>query len=204
LNEVPHQGVSVTLNDNGTHAVPHIWREIERRSAALGFDMPSDMRTGALLKALAASKPQSRLLELGTGTGLATACLLAGMDSASRLVSVDNDARIQAIARESLGSDNRVTFELADGLEFIRAQPHQSFDLVFADAWAGKYDGVDETLALVRRGGFFIGDDMLPQANWPKNQEARVDGLVAHLEGLAGWTTVTLCWGSGLVIAVRT
>jgi predicted O-methyltransferase YrrM len=191
------------LDDIGTHAVPHVWREIEMRSAALGFDMPSDMRTGALLKALAASKPHGRLLELGAGTGLATACLLAGMDSASRLVSVDNDARVQAIARDFFGSDTRVSFELADGLEFIRAQRHQFFDLVFANAWAGKYDGVDEALALVRRGGFFIGDDMLPQANWPKNQQARVDDLVAHLEGLAGWTTMTLCWGSGLVIAVR-
>ena len=59
--------------------------KIEKRTAELGFDMPSDMRTGALLKALAASKPNGRLLELGTGTGLATACLLAGMDSASSL-----------------------------------------------------------------------------------------------------------------------
>ena len=71
------------LDDSGAQAVPHIWSEIERRTAELGFDMPSDMRTGALLKALAASKAHGRLLELGTGTGLATACLLAGMDSAS-------------------------------------------------------------------------------------------------------------------------
>jgi len=178
--------------------------KIEKRTAELGFDMPSDMRTGALLKALAASKPNGRLLELGTGTGLATACLLAGMDSASRLVSVDNDPRVQAIARDLLGSDSRVSFELADGLEFIRAQPHQSFDLVFADAWAGKYDGLDDALALVRRGGFFIGDDMLPQANWRENHQERAEGLVTYLEGLEGWTTVSLCWGSGFVISVRT
>ena len=100
------------------------------------------------------------MLELGTGTGLATACLLAGMASTSRLVSVDSDARVQAIARGLLGADSRVSFELADGREFIRSQPHQSFDLLFADAWAGKYDGLDDALALVRRGGFFIGDDI--------------------------------------------
>jgi predicted O-methyltransferase YrrM len=191
------------LDDIGTHAVPHVWGEIERPTVELGFDMPSDMRTGALLKALAASKPHGRLLELGTGTGLATACLLAGMDSASRLVSVDIDARVQAIARELLGADSRVSFELADGREFIRSQPHGSFDLLFADAWAGKYDGLDDALALVRPGGFFIGDDMLPQANWPDNHQERAEGLVTYLEGLQGWTTVTLCWGSGFVIAVR-
>jgi predicted O-methyltransferase YrrM len=93
---------------------------------------------------------------------------------------------------------------LADGLEFIRAQPHQSFDLVFADAWGGKYDGLDDALALVRRGGFFIGDDMLPQGNWPENHQERAEGLVTYLEGLEGWTTVSLCWGSGFVISVRT
>jgi len=192
------------LDDSGTRAVPHVWSEIEKRTAELGFDMPSDMRTGALLKALAASKPHGRFLELGTGTGLATAFLLAGMDNAPRLVSVDNDPRVQAIARDLLGSDSRVSFELADGQEFIRAQPHQSFDLVFADAWAGKYDGLDDALALVRRGGFFIGDDMLPQANWPENHQERAEGLVTYLEGLEGWTTVSLCWGSGFVISVRT
>jgi predicted O-methyltransferase YrrM len=191
------------LSDIGTHALPPVWREIEARSVALGFDMPSDARTGALLKALAASKPRGRLLELGTGTGLATACLLAGMDDASRLVSVDIDARCQAVARELLGADSRVSFELMDGLDFIRAQPHQSFDLVFADAWPGKYDDLGCALALVRRGGFFIGDDMLPQANWPDRQEERADGLVAYLKQVQGWTTVTLCWGSGSVIAVR-
>jgi predicted O-methyltransferase YrrM len=173
------------------------------RTVGLGFEMPSDMRTGALLKVLAASKPQSRLLELGTGTGLATACLLAGMDDDSRLVSVDINARYQAIAQEFLGTDTRVSFELADGRAFIRRQPRQSFDLIFADAWAGKYDGVDEALCLVRRGGIFVCDDMLPQASWPDKHEERVAGLVAHLEGLEGWATATLRWGSGFVIAVR-
>ena len=159
--------------------------------------------TGALLKALAGSKPHGRLLELGTGTGLATSCLVAGMDSAFRLVSVDIDAQVRAVARDLLGSDSRVSFELADGREFIRSQPRRSFDLVFADAWAGKYDGLDDALALVRHGGVFIGDDMLPQANWPKNHQERTEGLVTYLEALQGWTTVTLSLGSGFVIAVR-
>jgi predicted O-methyltransferase YrrM len=173
------------LDDSGAQAVPHVWSEIERRTAELGFDMPSDMRAGALLKALAASKPHGRLLELGTGTGLATACLLAGMDSASRLVSVDIDVRVQAVARDLLGSDSRVSFELADGREFIHTQHQQSYDLVFADAWAGKYDGLDDALTLVRHGGFFIGDDMLPQANWPDNHQERAERLVTYLGGTA-------------------
>ena len=68
------------FSDIGTHALPPVWHPLQARTVALGFDMPSDARTGALLKALAASKPRGDLLELGTGTGLATACLLAGME----------------------------------------------------------------------------------------------------------------------------
>ena len=50
------------------------------RTEALAFPMPSEPRTGAMLRVLAASKPRGRLLELGTGTGLCTAWLLDGMD----------------------------------------------------------------------------------------------------------------------------
>ena len=53
--------------------------------------MASEPKTGALLAALAASKPGGRLLELGTGTGLGTAWLLSGMDADSHLDTVDTD-----------------------------------------------------------------------------------------------------------------
>jgi predicted O-methyltransferase YrrM len=45
---------------------------IERATREHGFDMLSERRTGALLRLLAASRPGGRLLELDTGTGLAT------------------------------------------------------------------------------------------------------------------------------------
>ena len=47
---------------------------IEARTTEFDFGMASESRTGALLQVLAASKPGGRLLELGTGTGIATAC----------------------------------------------------------------------------------------------------------------------------------
>ena len=64
---------------------------LQRETKALGFDMASEPRTGALLATLAASKPGGRFLELGTGTGFGTAWLLSGMDDASRLETVDVD-----------------------------------------------------------------------------------------------------------------
>jgi len=62
-----------------------------------------------MLRTLVASKPGGRFLELGTGTGIATAWLLEGMDERSTLISVDNDGAVQSVARDSLGADNRLT-----------------------------------------------------------------------------------------------
>lgn len=191
------------LDQAADAAAPAAWTAIAERTAELGFDMPSEPRTGMFLRMLAASKPCGRLLELGTGTGLATAWLLAGMSRDARLVSVDVDAGPQAVARTALANDPRVEFVTADGLEFVRAQPAATYDLVFADALPGKYEGLHEALALVRPGGFWVGDDMLPQPNWPDGHETRVADLLAELRELQGWTVAELAWASGLVVAVR-
>jgi predicted O-methyltransferase YrrM len=177
--------------------------ELLARTKACGFDMPSDARTGMLLQMLVASKPGGRFLELGTGTGLATAWLLAGMNAGAHLISVDNDERVQAVAREILGADGRVEFVLSDGIEFLRRSPAKSFDLVFADAWPGKYEARDLALGLVRAGGFYIGDDMLPQPNWPDGHQPRVDELVSQLRYSPDWAVVAPAWGSGFIVAVR-
>ena len=189
--------------DDNTAAAPPAWREIDRRSRALGFDMPSEADTGAMLRLLAASKPGGRLLELGTGTGLATGWLLAGMGQGASLVSVDRDSTVQAVAREVLGDDPRVTFAIGDGLDYVRAQSPGAFDLIFADAWPGKYEGVDETLALLRPGGLYVVDDMSRQANWPEGHQPCVDALAARLKSDPNLATVALDWASGLVIAAR-
>lgn len=189
------------FSDN-TAAAPAAWTAIQARTAAQGFDMPSEVDTGALLRLLAASKPGGRMLELGTGTGLATAWLLAGMDADASLVSIDLDATVQDVAREHL-IDHRLRFLLADGLDYVREQAPGSFDLIFADAWPGKYEGLDETLALLKRGGLYVIDDMLPQPNWPEGHQARVDALVARLESHPELVATGFAWASGLIVAAR-
>src|ERR1700682_3356103 len=109
------------------HAPPAL-AHILKRTADLRFDMASEERTGALLRTLAASKPGGRFLELGTGTGIATAWLLDGMDSASRLISVDVDARFQEVAGEAFSQDERLTLVVEDAMSFLRSQPVSTFD----------------------------------------------------------------------------
>src|SRR5262245_60578660 len=92
---------------------------IDRETAEMGFAMASCPLTGALLRTLAASKPAAACLELGTGTGVATAWLLDGMDAESTLLSLDNDEAVVSVARQYLGHDPRVTFVVADGGNYL-------------------------------------------------------------------------------------
>jgi predicted O-methyltransferase YrrM len=176
---------------------------LEERSKAVHFGMASEPLLGALLRVLAASKPGGRFLELGTGTGIATSWILAGMDVDSILVSVDNDAGVQQVAAEMLGHDKRLTFVTEDGTAFLRKQPAQCFDLVFADALPGKYDGVEDALSIVKVGGFYVIDDMLPQPNWPEGHAEKVPALIEKLASRPDFSILPLVWASGVVIAVK-
>src|SRR5215468_7423108 len=107
------------MNDIEIMRIPAALEAIERETRQVGFTMGSEPRTGSLLRTLAATKPAGRILELGTGTGIGIAWLLAGMDAKSKLDSVDSDPRVLEIARRHHGHDARVTFHLADGAQFL-------------------------------------------------------------------------------------
>lgn len=176
---------------------------ILERTEALAFPMPSEPRTGAMLRVLAAAKPGGRLLELGTGTGLCTAWLLDGMDRDARLTTVDVDPEVQQVARAFLGSDTRLDIVTADAGEFLRRQQPATYDLIFADAMLGKFDLLDEALALLRPGGLYVIDDMLPQTNWPDGHAPKVPRLIAELASRKQFRIVSLAWSSGLVVVAR-
>ena len=60
-----------------------------------------------------------------------------------------------------------------DGAEYLRGASAQQFDLIYADAWPGKFSHLDDALALLRPGGMYVIDDLLPQANWPMAMRRR-------------------------------
>jgi predicted O-methyltransferase YrrM len=187
----------------GSVRAPAALSRIAVRTSEMKFDMASDAQTGALLQSLALSKPGGRFLELGTGTGAATAWLLSGMDPTSALISVDNDENVQAVARECLGGDRRLNLVTLDGAAFLWRQPKKCYDLVFADAIPGKYEALDETLAIVKVGGFYVIDDMLPQPNWPEGHAAKASALLEQLAADPRFAMVPLAWSTGVVVLVR-
>ncbi len=180
-------------------ALSAIWQD----TRDLGFNMASEPLGCSLLRSLAAAKPAAKILELGSGTGLSTAWLLDGMDAKSHLTTVDHDAAVLTVLRKHLGADPRLQVVCAEGDAYIPCIQAHRFDLIFADAWAGKYRLVDETLALLKPSGIYVLDDMLAQPNWPEGHGAKAAALIAMLEQRTDLTVTKLSWASGMVIAVK-
>jgi len=188
---------------NSSTERPQALEAIERESRAIAFSMASEFGTGALLRALAASKPGGAFLELGTGTGIATAWILDGMDAGAMLETVDSEGRYVEVAKRHLGGDRRVTFHVEDGVAFLRSLEGRWFDFIFADTWPGKFDRLDETLALLKRGGLYVIDDLLPQPNWPDGHGPKVEALLADLNRRPDLIVSKLDWASGIVVATK-
>lgn len=191
------------MNDSEIVNIPAIYPEIQRTSKEIGFTMPSDLYVGTLLKTLIASKPNSNILELGTGVGLSLSWMIDGMDATSQIISVDNDPKLIKLANRFFGNDNRVQIINADGSEWIKSYNGKKFDLVFADAWPGKYSEIEEILSLINLGGFYVIDDMLPQSNWPEGHQENVDILVNYIEERKDFNLTKLNWSTGIIIASR-
>lgn len=191
------------MNDTENVKLPLRLPQIISETTRLNFTKASDLLTGCLLRTLAATKPAGDFLELGTGTGVATAWLLDGMDERSRLISVELDKAVLDVAKEFLGDDPRTGFFQADGAWWLERAECFRFDLIFADSWPGKYTHLNEALRLLKRGGLYVIDDMLPQQNWPDGHAQRADELISILEKREDLIITKLNWSTGIIIGTK-
>ena len=190
------------MEDTVSIDIPVKYKSIVKETAALSFDMNSDLFTGSLLKTLVASKKDGRILELGTGGGLATSWIIEGMDERAKLISLENNSALLDIAKQQL-TDPRIEFVLADGYTWLKSYTGALFDLIFADAMPGKYDLFEETINLLNRGGFYIIDDMHQQPNWPEGHAERVIEFILKLENRRDLVLTKMNWSTGIIIAVK-
>lgn len=182
---------------------PKYFKEIMEGTKNIRFDQLSDCQLGSLLSTLITSKPNSKIIELGTGSGLSTVWILEGMDNNSTLQTVDNDEQLVNIAKQYLSNDKRVEFFIENGEDLIlRTQPN-SIDFIFADTWPGKYNHLEETLNLLKSGGIYLIDDMLPQENWPDGHNVKADNLVQYLENRDDLNCKKLNWSTGIIICTK-
>jgi predicted O-methyltransferase YrrM len=165
--------------------------------------MPSDDYVGSLLRTLVSSKPKGRFLELGTGIGLSLSWIADGMDEEATLVTIDNDPYLTDLAYDYFGKDPRIEIINRDASDWIRENSEKKFDLIFADALPGKYSLIEETLRMLRTGGFYGVDDVSRQPNWPEGHQARVTELIVFLKNRKDFNLTKLDWSTGLIVAVK-
>ncbi|MCM4173814.1 methyltransferase domain-containing protein [Arenibacter sp. TNZ] len=189
--------------DSNIQNKPQILSQIQSKSLEIGFTMPSDELVGALLKTLVGSKPNANILELGTGVGLSLSWMADGMCENSFLTTIDNDPDLQEIAKGFFGDDSRIAIICEDGSKWIKNYKGEKFDLVFADAWPGKYSDLDEILDLIKPGGFYIIDDMTRQPNWPDGHDEFANQLTTKLETRNDFNMTKLNWSTGIIVMTK-
>ncbi|SEA64724.1 O-methyltransferase [Pedobacter hartonius] len=190
------------LNDEKI-TVPKFYTQINEASQQLKFNMPSDLKTGSLLRTLCASKPSGHFLDIGTGTGLSLAWMAEGANATSRMISIDINAEFQQVAVNTFAGDQRISIVCADGNEWLTFYDGEQFDLIFADAMPGKFEVLDQTLSLIKPGGYYLIDDLLPQPNWPEGHAPRVEKLVETLTRRTDFVQTTFNWSTGLMLFTK-
>lgn len=77
------------------------------------------------------------------------------------------------------------------------------FDLIFADAQGGKWEGLDRTIAALAPHGMLIVDDMTATPQWDTEQHARQQQVRQALLTSPLLTSVELRHGSGVILSTR-
>jgi predicted O-methyltransferase YrrM len=187
----------------GVGPLPGIVAAAMGRARGAQFPMSCDPEVGSFLATLAAAVPaHGRILELGTGAGVGLAWLVHGLAARRdvEVVSVEIDSRMAELASQAEWPPY-VRIVQDDALAVLRSCGQ--FNLVFADAQGGKWEGLDLTVAAVETGGQLVVDDMNPP-EW-MNHEHREKTLEVRLRLLShpDLVSVEVAWASGLILSTR-
>ncbi|WBB51548.1 class I SAM-dependent methyltransferase [Verrucosispora sp. WMMA2044] len=183
--------------------VPARVRRALARASALGFPGVCEDPMGPLLATLAAAvPPDGRILELGTGTGVGTAWLAEGLGQRDdvRLETVELDESLATAVRAD-DWPPYVTVHTGDAEALLPTLGR--FDLIFADAVAGKWTGLDLTIDALAPGGLLVVDDMdLARYTDPRHRAAvqRVERTLADDPRLV---VARIPAGTGLIMSTR-
>jgi predicted O-methyltransferase YrrM len=184
-------------------AVPPLVAAALARAGQAGFPMSCDPAVGALLAVLAGHLPEgARVLELGTGTGAGTAWIASGLRPRAdvTVTSVEKDPATAAVAAAG-DWPCFVQLRRGDALEVLAEGG--TFDLVFADAPAGKWEGLDQSVAALRPHGLLVVDDMTPQPGWTAGHRAATGEVRRALLADPALISAELPVGSGVILSVR-
>jgi predicted O-methyltransferase YrrM len=169
--------------------------------------------TGAALRVLAAATQARAVVEVGTGAGVGSLCLLRGMPSDGVLTTIDVEVEHQRAAKAAYAEEGvrpaRTRTIAGRALDVLPRLTDAAYDLVFVDADIESYPAyVEQAVRLLRPGGVLAVDGALWHDRVPdpaRRDEAttivRETGrLVRDDERLM---PALLPVGDGLLVAVR-
>lgn len=192
---------------------PEPLREARTRADESGVDAISPA-VSALLTFLAASVQAQAVVEVGTGTGVSGAALLAGMTPGGILTSIDVEAEYQRYAREAftaLGHEAARSRLIAGrAMDVLPRMSDGAYDMVVVDADRSEYPAiVDQAKRLLRIGGLVaflgVGEDAMIAD--PARRDAEANAVKDTADALRrdeDWIPALLVDGSGLLVACLT
>jgi predicted O-methyltransferase YrrM len=184
--------------------VPGTVEQATQAATAAGFSLSCEPSVGRLLSVLAAAvKPAGAILELGTGAGVGVAWIVAGLAGRTdvRVVSIELDPELGAVAAANEWPDF-VQLDVGDARELLR-HPDR-WDLIFADAPGGKWDGLSDTIDALEPGGLLLVDDMSPPEFVDDLHRRKTIDVRDRLLTDARLVTAELDWSGGIILCART
>jgi predicted O-methyltransferase YrrM len=124
----------------------------------LGFERSCSEEAGRLLHVLAAQRGRTRVAEIGTGCGVGSAWILAGLPPGVPFVTVEVDDQRAVAAAGLLAQDPSARVLHGDWRELLEREA--PFDLLFADG--GRAKEHEELVGLLAPGGTLVLDDLTP------------------------------------------
>jgi len=192
---------------------PDAIHEARRRAEESGL-VPLSPSATAILTFLASSVQAQAVVEIGTGTGVSGAALLAGMTPGGTLTTIDLEAEYQRYAREAfagLGHEpSRVRFIAGRALDVLPRMSDGAYDMVVADADRGEYPAIlEQARRLLRIGGSIVligvGTDGVIAD--PARRDAEASAVKSAAESLRSedtWVPACLVEGSGMLVGCLT
>jgi predicted O-methyltransferase YrrM len=164
--------------------------------------------TASLLSVLAATLGASTVVEVGTGAGIGTQALLAGMTDDGIITSIDIEAENQRVAREllvSLGYDHVRTRLIAGRpLEVLARLTDDAYDILFLNADPVEYPAIlHHARRLLRDGGMVIFAGVQPTGDHGRDPETlAITEVIETIRDADHWLPMLLPLGPGILAAV--
>ena len=181
-------------------------RAARERAVELGCpSVPTEV--AATLRLVAALVGAKAIVEVGTGTGVSAAALLAGSAPDAMLTSIDIEAEHQRVARETLAQAGfehaKVRLIAGRALSVLPRLSDGAYDLLLADADPEDYPEVaGQAARLLRPGGVALFTSVSRSVEGETHERAMA-ALTTALRDADAWTSALIPLPDGLLVACR-